>query len=149
MKTRDFTVSILVDNSANEVFNAINNVRGWWSERIDGSTDKLNEEFTYQRWDVHKCTLKITELIPDTRVVWSVLDNFFNFTEDQTEWIGTKIEFEIFNTGKKTQVKFTHHGLSPDFECYNICFDAWTFYIQKSLQELITTGKGQPNPEIE
>jgi hypothetical protein len=149
MKTRDFTISILVDNSANEAFNAINNVRGWWSERIDGSTDKLNEEFTYQRWDVHKCTLKITELIPDTRVVWSVLDNFFDFTEDQTEWIGTKIEFEIFNTGKKTQVKFAHHGLSPDFECYNICFDAWTFYIQKSLQELITTGKGQPNPEIE
>jgi hypothetical protein len=149
MKTRDFTISILVDNSATEAFNAINNVRGWWSERIDGSTDKLNEEFTYQRWDVHKCTLKITELVPDTRVVWSVLDNFFDFTEDQTEWIGTKIEFEIFSTGKKTQVKFTHHGLSPDFECYNICFDAWTFYIQKSLQELITTGKGQPNPEVE
>jgi hypothetical protein len=149
MKVPDFTISILVDGSTRDAFNAINNVRGWWSERISGITDQLNQEFTYQRKDVHKCTLKVVELKPDSKVVWLVLDNYFNFTEDKTEWAGTKIQFEVFDTGKKTQIKFTHFGLNPGFECYDICFDAWTFYIQKSLQDLITNGKGQPNPEFE
>jgi len=34
---------------------------------------------------------------------------------------------------------------SSQYECYEICQDAWTNYIQNSLSDLITTGKGQPN----
>ncbi len=52
MTTSDFTTTILVDQTPTEVFNAINNVRGWWSEEIEGSTDKLNDEFNYHYQDV-------------------------------------------------------------------------------------------------
>jgi hypothetical protein len=149
MTTSDFNTSFLVDQTAAEVFNAVNNVRGWWSERIDGGTDKLNDEFTYQRWDLHKCTMRLIEVIPDKKVVWLVLDNYFSFTEDKTEWIGTTIEFEITEKDGKTQLHFTHRGLVPAYECYDICFDAWTSYIKGSLKNLITTGKGQPNPKEE
>lgn len=40
---------------------------------------------------------------------------------------------------------FTHQGLVPAYECYEICFDAWTKYITKSLRNLIVSGKEQPN----
>jgi hypothetical protein len=149
MTTSDFNTSFLVDQTSAEVFNAVNNVRGWWSERIDGGTDKLNDEFTYQRWDLHKCTMRLIEVIPDKKAVWLVLDNYFSFTEDKTEWIGTTIEFEITEKDGKTQLHFTHRGLVPAYECYDICFDAWTSYINGSLKNLITTGKGQPNPKEE
>lgn len=149
MNTQDFTTTILVDQTPNEVFNAVNNVCGWWSERIDGGTRELNDEFTYQRWELHKCTMKLIEVIPDKKVVWLVLDNYFSFTEDKTEWIGTKISFDISEKDGKTQLQFTHWGLVPAYECYNICFEAWTGYINGSLQSLITTGKGQPNPKVE
>jgi hypothetical protein len=76
-----------------------------------------------------------------------VLDNYFRFTKDKTEWIGTKIEFEISESGGKTQVHFTHRGLVPGYECYDVCFAAWTGYITGSLRNLIVTGKGEPNPK--
>ena len=145
MTTSDFTTTILVDQTPHEAFNAINNVRGWWSEEIEGNTDKLNDEFNYHFEDEHRCQLKLIEVIPDKKVVWLVKDNYFKFTKDKTEWIGTKIIFEISQTGNQTQIRFTHLGLVPEYECYLVCREGWSHYINNSLHNLITTGKGQPN----
>lgn len=147
--SRDLNTSFSVVQPAQTVFNAVNNVRGWWSERIDGPTDQIGQEFTYQRKDLHKCTMKIVEFIPDQKVVWLVLDNYFSFTQDQSEWNDTLVEFELSESGGKTVLNFTHRGLVPEHECYKICFDAWTFYITESLKDLITKGVGQPNPLVE
>jgi len=149
MATADFTTTILVDQTPQEAYNAINNVRGWWSENIEGSTDKLNSEFDYHYEDVHLCKIKVIELIPAQKVVWHVLDNYFKFTQDASEWKDTKIIFDITKKDSKTEVRFTHQGLTPQYECYQICFDAWTNYIQNSLRNLVTTGKGNPTPKGE
>ncbi len=145
MSNHNFTTTILVDNSASDVFNAINNVRAWWSEEIEGRTDKLNEEWAYHYQDVHRCKMKIIELVPNKKVVWLVMDNYFSFTKDKNEWKGNKIIFEISEKENQTQLQFTQIGLVPELECYDICQGAWTTYIQKSLFSLITTGKGLPN----
>jgi len=147
MKTSDYKTAIVVENSPTEVFNAINNVRGWWSEEVEGSTDNLNAEWIYHYQDVHRCKMKIVEFIPNQKVVWLVMDNYFSFTTDKSEWKGNKIVFEITQKGSKTQLRFTHLGLVPEYECYDICENAWGTYIQKSLYSLITTGEGQPNSE--
>lgn len=147
MDTKHFTTTLLVDQTPEEVYNAINNVSGWWSEEIEGGTTKLNDEFTYHFKDVHICKMKLIEVIPDKKVVWLVMDNHFDFTKDKSEWINNKIVFEITKKDNKTQLQFTQLGLVPEYECYDICRDAWTHYIQDSLRGLITTGKGQPNPK--
>jgi hypothetical protein len=145
MATQDFTTTILVDQTPEEAFNAINNVRGWWSEEIEGRTDKLNEEFDYHFEDLHKCKIKVIELVPGKKVVWLVIDNYFSFTKDKSEWKGTKIIFDIAQKDNKTGIRFTHEGLVPEYECFEACRDGWTTYIQNSLRKLITTGKGEPN----
>jgi len=145
MATSDFTTTLLVDQTPETVFNAINNVRGWWSEEIEGSTGKLNDEFKYHYEDVHRCKIKLIEVSPNEKVVWLVLENYFKFTKDKSEWTGTKIIFEISKKDDKTQIRFTHLGLVPEYECFEICRDAWSNYIHNSLRSLITTGKGQPN----
>jgi hypothetical protein len=147
MKTSDYTNSFTVDQSAKDVFDAINNVRGWWSEEIEGRTDKLDAEFTYQYKDAHRCKIKIIEFIPAKKVAWRMLDNYFDFTEDKTEWKDTEISFEISEKEDETEVRFTHMGLVPEYECFDVCSNAWGSYINGSLRSLITTGKGRPNPK--
>jgi Activator of Hsp90 ATPase homolog 1-like protein len=145
MKVPDYTTSFAVDQSPEEVFDAINNVRGWWSGEIDGDTGKLGAEFTYRYKDVQRTTQKITEWVPGKKVVWHVSDAQLNFVKDKTEWNGTDIVFEIIKKGGKTELRFTHAGLVPAFECYGGCSGAWGFYINDSLRSLIMTGKGEPN----
>src|SRR5688500_15907098 len=104
MITSDFTATLLVDQSPKEVFDAINIVRGWWSEEVEGSTNKLHDEFNYHFEDIHRCRLKVTEFVADKKVVWLVMENYFNpgifndtpgagLAEDKSEWTGTKISF--------------------------------------------------------
>jgi hypothetical protein len=141
---KNYTTSFVVDQSPEEAFAAINNVRGWWSEDIEGRTDTLGE-FKYRYQDVHRSTIEITELVPGQKVAWHVADNYFSFVENKNEWKDTDIVFDIVKKGGKTEVRFTHVGLVPTEECYDVCSDAWRTYINGSLRDLIATGKGRPN----
>lgn len=142
MATSNYSTTILVDNSKEEVFNAINNVRGWWQGEVEGNTEKLNEEFSYSVPGIHFSKQKIVESIPNEKIVWLITDSKLSFVKDQSEWTGTKIVFEISEVNNKTQVRFSHLGLVPEFECYGDCSNAWKKLIEESLFSLITTGKG-------
>jgi hypothetical protein len=144
--TEGFSTTFVVDQSPEEVFAAVNNVRGWWSGEIDGRTDELGAEFTYRYKGLHLSTQRITAWVPGKKVAWHVANARLNFVKDKDEWNGTDIVFEISRKGGKTELRFTHVGLVPAFQCYGDCSGAWGFYINESLRSLITTGKGDPNP---
>jgi Activator of Hsp90 ATPase homolog 1-like protein len=144
MKNQNFTTTISVDKSPEEVFKAINNVRGWWSGQIEGETDKPGAEFTYRYKDVHRSKQKVKELIPGKRVVWHVLDSSLSFRKEN-EWTGTDIVFDIAEKDGKSEVRFTHVGLVPAFQCYGDCSGAWGVLINENLRKLINTGEAQPD----
>lgn len=144
-KNKSYTLSLIVNQTPKKVFIAAANPKQWWSEEINGSTNKLGGIFTYHYQEVHKARLKVMEYVSGKKLVWTVLDNYFNFTKDQTEWKDTQIIFEISKLGNKTKLIFTHQDLGPHYECFSVCQKAWSFYIKNSLRNLILTGKGQPN----
>jgi len=147
MSSSDYSIIISVNKTPMEAFNAINNVRGWWTENLEGGTEKLGDEFTVTFGKVHASTQKLVEVVPNKKVVWLVTASNLNFIQDKQEWNNTKISFEITQKNDKTQVRFTHHGLIPEIECFDACSNAWSDYIQGSLRSLINTGKGAPTPK--
>ncbi|ADB33047.1 Activator of Hsp90 ATPase 1 family protein [Kribbella flavida DSM 17836] len=135
------------EQSPERVFEAVTAVRGWWSKNITGGTAAAGDEFEYDvPGGVHHCRIRVVEVVPNQLVTWLVLDNTFNFVEDQEEWNDTEIRFEISRRDDgRTELRFTHVGLVPEFECYDICHQSWGFYVGHSLRKLITTGQGLPN----
>lgn len=148
MKNNSFTTTFLVDQSPEEVFNAINNVRNWWSKGLEGNSQKLDDEFIYRHKHLHYSKLRIIDVIPNKRITWLVTDSTITFVKNKSEWNNTEITFEISKQGGKTHLHFTHWGLVPEVECYAQCTGGWTYYLTNSLLPLITKGTGQPD-EVE
>lgn len=144
MTTQSFTTSFLVPATPDQVFDAVTNVRGWWSEQITGDTDKLGAVFEFRHKDMHRSTHRISEFVRGTKIVWDTVDAQISFVADPTEWNGTKVVFEIARRGDQTALRFTHVGLVPAIQCYGDCSGAWGYHLE-SLKDLITTGRGRPN----
>ena len=149
MTDQSYTTRFTVDQNPYDVYRAINDVRGWWEETIVGRTHEVNDEFVHWVPGVHFARIRVDELLPGKRVVWRVLDNWMSFIDDQSEWKGTQVRFDIAATDGGTEVRFTHVGLTPADECFDVCRDAWGVYVTDSLRSLIATGVGKPstNPD--
>ncbi len=144
MSDASYTTTFSVHRSPHEVFTAINDVRGWWEETIAGRTHDVGDEFIHWVPGVHYARIRVAQLLPGKRVVWQVLDNWMSFIDDQSEWKGTEIRFDLRAHDGGTELRFTHVGLVPADECFEVCRDAWSVYVGVSLKSLIEIGVGKP-----
>lgn len=143
METNNFKLTLQTEQSPAEVFEAIKKVRDWWSgfysEEIEGKSEKLGDEFNFRAADgAHFSKQKLIEVIPNKKIVWLITESKFTFIEKQNEWTGTKVIFEIAKNNGKTELIFTHEGLTPKSECYNDCAPGWTLYLEKKLRPMIS-----------
>ena len=144
MESKDYTATIEVSKTPEEVFKSINSVSKWWTEKIEGDSENLNGVFTIHFSDESFVTHKLIEVVPNKKVVWLVTDCYLPWFKDKTEWTNTKMSFEISTNDNKTQMTFTHIGLVPEVECYDMYVKGWDQYVKDSLLKLITEGEGQP-----
>ena len=141
--TANFTTTIEVNASAQDAFDAINDVSGWWG-RVTGTTTAVGDEFVYVVPGLHYSGFRVTELEAGRRVAWLVTGSYLDFVADKQEWNGTTVRFEIAEADGRTRVTFTHDGLTADDDCYDICTNAWGMFVNGSLRSLIDTGEGAP-----
>ena len=112
---------------------------------FEGSANNKNDAFTVRFGEAIYKTILVKEITNNLKIVWSVTDSLINIPElkNQTEWIGTSIEWEIIQQGSKTELLLTHIGLRPDIECYDICTTGWKQFTN-SFKLFVETGKGNP-----
>lgn len=146
MNDSNFAARFHVEQTPEEVFDAINDVRSWWSGQIEGDTDRLGAEFTYRYKHLHYSRQKLAELVPGEKIVWHVVDGRLSFVEEGGEWKDTVIVFDIARKDGGTDVSFTHIGLTPACACYGACSGGWNVFIHGNLRNRILTGKAQPDP---
>lgn len=112
----------------------------WWG-KTDTAVAKVGDEF---RTSFGKAfwEFKISELVPNEKVTWECVDGQPEF---EHEWVGTKLHWNISTDGNETHLSFTHEGLTPSFECYDVCAPTWDMFISTSLKSFVETGKGMPH----
>ena len=141
--SKDFHRVVMVKGSPEKAMAAINDVSGWWAKNVKGSSSALHDKFRVifgKTW----VDFEISEMIPAKKVVWTVLDCNLEWIEDKKEWKGNKVVFELAASGDSTRIDFTHIGLVPGAECYESCEVGWTKHLKKGLEQLVNTGKGEP-----
>ncbi|HEV2480050.1 MAG TPA: SRPBCC domain-containing protein [Puia sp.] len=148
LNNNSYTASIELTKSPEHVFKAITDVSKWWGGKdFEGSSKKLNEEFTIHHPGSHYSIQKLVEVIENKRVVWLVTKGQLHWLKtDQYEWTGTRMIFEITGEsshggqGTSSTLHFTHAGLTPAKESFEKCSQGWNMVITDWLYHFIEHG---------
>ena len=140
-ETKNYTFSFESSQTPETIFETLTDVRKWWvglfDEDIQGNSDILNGEFTFNAGDgVHYTKQILSELVQNQKIFWKVTESNLSFVAKKEEWTNTQFGFEILKQGDKSKVIFTHYGLVPKFECYENCAGAWTQYLENLAEKL-------------
>lgn len=63
----------------------------------------------------------------------------------ETEWLGTRVIWQIEEKARSTTIDLNHIGLKPGLLCFDICKAGWDYFHADSLQAYLDTGKGKPH----
>lgn len=143
MTRQDFSISISAPVSASDACNQIVRVSEWWVKDVEGSAGNLGDIFT-ARFGEPFVDFKITEAVPNSKVVWHVTNCDLPWLTDKTEWKDTNVVFEVSASQSETTVTMTHEGLVPEAECYDSCVQGWNQYFAQSFRHLLIDGYGMP-----
>jgi uncharacterized protein YndB with AHSA1/START domain len=133
-----------VKSSLDEVYEALTTrerLAAWWTNSTKGESkvgEVLQFRFSPAGVELGGFDMKILELHPAKRVLWQVVDG-------PQEWIGTKVSFDLKQSGDHAIILFKHQGWKEPVEFMHHCSTKWATYLM-SLKSLLETGKGSPSP---
>lgn len=146
VKNKSYSMTIEFKNSSQDVFSHINNVPEWWvrvaggqQTEFEGQSTKLNDEFILRHGKIHYSKHKLSEAVPNKKIVWFVTDSRLTWIKgNKEEWTDTKMIFELTSQDDKTVLHFVHQGLVPELECYEHSVQFWNMVIKEWLFDYIT-----------
>ena len=143
-KQKDFSYSITVKATAKETMKKISQVKLWWAKDFKGKAAKLNDKFSVYFGDDTSVDFKISEAIPEKKIIWLVTDCNLGWLKDKKEWKNNEVIWSLTEKKGKTEIDFVHKGMNRESECYETCKPGWTHHIKDSLLKLVNEGKGFP-----
>ncbi len=144
---------ISVNASPEKVYQALTSgYENWWTSTHGKCFNELGDQikFTFSPnvsfWTMEAKTLKPNKLVELECVdAYHLIDS--KPDASQTEWLGTKMVWNIEADEDQTTVHFTHNGLTPNLHCYEVCETGWDMFFVESLKAYLNTGVGSPHTE--
>lgn len=135
-----------IQSPVSAVYKALTTQSGlaaWWTSNTQGQATSteggaITFRFSAGGAEIGGFDMKVLELEPNHQVLWQVVDG-------PAEWIGTRIRFDLKQSGEHTIVLFKHQGWKEPVEFMHHCSTKWAVYLL-SLKALVETSKGTPNP---
>jgi uncharacterized protein YndB with AHSA1/START domain len=128
-------------------FSMADGIRHWWTldcemeEQVGGKA-----AFRFPKAGFY-AVVKVARLEPGRCVEWACIDSKHpekSGFDNLHDWVGTSLRFEFETVDEDhTQLKFTHAGLAP-LECFEVCSNSWSFYLNDSLRAYLEGGVGKP-----
>jgi len=122
--TADYQAAKTFESAPGAVFDALTSadaITTWWTP-VTGSGaagGEITLDFGGQT------RIRVDKADRPARVCWTVL-----VSEPLSDWAGTTITFDIAPAADgSTVLHFTHHGLTPQLECFSMCRASWTQYL--------------------
>ena len=143
MENKNYSRTFTVSASAEEAMKKISQINFWWKKEFTPITHNLNNTFTVPFGESSFVDFIISEFVPKKKVVWKVTECYLPWFNDKKEWNNTEVAFELSEENGETKIDFTHVGLVPQIECYDVCEKGWNSHIN-TLVKFINEGKGLP-----
>jgi uncharacterized protein YndB with AHSA1/START domain len=126
---------VFIKSTAEKIYTAITTQQGiasWWSVNNNAKPESGSTYRVSFGGDYYK-DIKITELIPNQRVVWDILDA-------HPEWLNTKVIFDISMGKDSAELRFNHSGWREYTDMFGQCSYHWGVYLQ-NLKAYTEKGK--------
>jgi hypothetical protein len=150
MRTDNYKSKITVNADADKVFWALTEgMHEWWTVP-DAPMKKVGDrsKFTFPPGKSY-WTFEASVLEPGKCVEMICVDALHLHEgqpeEVETEWLGTRVVWNIETMGPQTNIHIEHHGLVPSLHCFSICEEGWDFFFTDSLKAYLDTGAGKPH----
>lgn len=144
MSQNDYTATISARITVNEAMERISRVPDWWTNGFTGTSQKPGDTFTV-RFGETFVDFRVTEIVPNERIVWEVTDCHLHFIPNKKEWNDTRVVWEVSADDESASVRMTHIGLIPAHQCYQNCEQGWNFFLRQSLLKLLNENEGLPD----
>ena len=148
MSEQSYSKEFLVSAKPEVVYKAITKeINKWWTE-LSNKALQVGDKLTVQFEKTTSWVMTVSEAVTNQSLVWKVTEANHDLESITTnnEWKGTTIRWKIKENGTGSKVSFSHEGLVPSLECYEICEGGWGYFLG-SLENYLDTGKGNPHKE--
>ena len=110
----------------------------WWAPAAGLAAEGGELRVTFAGFE-DPLVLRVKQAARPSVVSWDVDDG-----GPLPEWLGTTVTFTLSESGTGgCDVRFRHHGLTPQLKCYDVCRASWDQYLP-SLRDYIESGTGNP-----
>lgn len=126
---------VFIRSTPEKIYNAVTTQEGiasWWSKTNNAKAEAGNIYRIYFGPDYYK-EIKVTDLVLNKKVEWEILDA-------DSEWVNTKIEFDINIGDNSTELRFKHYDWKDYTDMFAQCNHHWGIFLL-NLKSYTESGK--------